>query len=150
MSKKMMLIITGAAFILVASSMPVHADRGDRDEGKFSKWKERKEARKQEIFKELNLTDEQKQKLEEKGREHKDGAQHLRNDMRELKEALRQELEKESLDMAKINQIQGQIKEKQSQMMDNRLEGVLELRGVLTPDQYKEFTEKMQEHKDGQ
>lgn len=150
MKKKMMLITMGAAFILMASSLPVHAGRRDGEEGRSSQWKERKEARKQEIFKELNLTDEQKQRLEDKRKQHMDGAQDLRKNMKELKEALRQELEKESLDMAKINQIQAQIKEAQAQMMDNRLEGVLELRGVLTPEQYKEFTAKMQENKESQ
>ncbi len=148
MNKKMMSLAVVAAVVMLLSSLPVHAGGPDGEEGYSSKWKERMEARKQEMFKELNLTDEQKQKLDENRKKHKEDAEGLYGRMKELRTAMRQELEKDVLDMAKINQIQSQIKEANAQMMDDRLNGILEVRGILTPEQYKKFSAKMHEHKE--
>lgn len=148
MNKKMMSVAVFAALVMMMSSLHVYAGGSEGEKGEASKVKERMEARKQEMFKELNLTEDQKQKLEENRKKHKDDAQALRNNMKELRTAMRQELEKESLDMAKINQIQGQMKEAHAQMMDSRLQGILEVRGVLTPEQFKKFSAKMHEHKE--
>lgn len=147
MNKKMMSAAFGAALILMMSSLSVYAGGPDGETDRSVKWKERMEARKQEMFNELNLTDEQKQKLEENRKKNKDEAQGLRGHIKELKTAMRQELEKDTLDMGKINQIQSQMKEAQAQMMDNRLKGILEVRGILTPEQFKKFSAKMEEHK---
>lgn len=140
-------MVVVATFVMMMSSLSVYAGSPDGETDRSVKWKERMEARKQEMFKELNLTDEQKQKLEENRKKRKDDAQGLRDHMKELKTAMRQELEKDVLDMAKVDQVQSQMKEAQAQMMDNRLKGILEVRGILTPEQFKKFSAKMDEHK---
>lgn len=148
MNTKMMSMAVFAALVMMMSSLSVYAGGPDGDTDRSAQWKERIEARKQEIFRELNLTDEQKQKLEENRKTHRDDAKDLFKNMKELRTAMRQELEKESLDMARINQIQSQIKDANEQMMDNRLQGILEVRGVLTPEQFKKFSAKMHEHRE--
>ena len=140
-------MVVVATFVMMMSSLSVYAGSPDGETDRSVKWKERMEARKQEMFKELNLTDEQKQKLEENRKKRKDDAQGLRDHMKELKTAMRQELEKDVLDMAKVDQVQSQMKEAQAQMMDNRLKGILEVRGILSPEQFKKFSAKMEEYK---
>lgn len=148
MNKKTMSIAVFTAFVVVMSSLSVYAGGQGGEDGFSAKWKERMEERKQELFKELNLTDEQKSKLEENRKKNKEGSSALWKSMKDLRNAMRQELEKETLDMAKINQIQSQMKEAHAQMMDNRLQSILEVRGILTPEQFRKFSAKMQEHKE--
>lgn len=148
MNKKMMSIAAVAALVVMMCTVSVHAgDAGDED-GFSAKWKERMEAKKQEMFKELNLTDEQRSKLEENRKKRKESSSVLWKSMKDLRDAMRQELEKDTLDMARINQIQSQMKEAQAQMMDNRLQGILEVRSILTSEQFRKFSVKMQEHKE--
>ena len=60
---------------------------------------------------------------------------------------MRQELQNPTLNMDKINQIQSELKASQAQMLDARLQGILEIRKILTPEQFTKFSAKMEEHK---
>lgn len=147
MNKKIIQIAVAAVFIAI-SSLSVYAGGPDGEKDHSEKWKERIEARKQEMFKELNLTDEQKQKIDDNSTKNRNDAKGLYSQMKELRNAMRQELEKDTLDLDKINQIQSQIKQTNEQIMDNRLQGILEVRGILTPEQFRKFSEKMNEHRE--
>ena len=108
---------------------------------------ERKEARHEHFYKELNLTDEQKKALEENKNKNREQMKALFEGMREKRTLIRQELQKDQLDMGKINQTQNELKALQSQMLDNRLAGILEVRKILTPEQFKKFSEHSQHKK---
>ena len=60
---------------------------------------------------------------------------------------IRQELQKDQLNMDSINQINSELKNLQAQILDRRLEGILEVRKVLTPEQFKKFTDRTEERK---
>ncbi len=118
------------------------------DEG----WKgmhEKMEKKTQEIYAQLKLTDEQKKKLEDNKAKHRDQKEGTFKKMRSYREALKQELMKPALDMNKINEIQIQIKAFQAQMVDNRLNHILEVRGILTAEQFAKFTALMEKRKHG-
>ncbi len=91
------------------------------------------------MYKDLNLAEEQKKLLEENRKSHKEEARALFKDMRQKRDALRQELEKGALNMDNINQINNELKKLQAEMLDHRLAGVLEVRKILTPEQFKKF-----------
>ncbi len=119
----------------------VHADEG---------WKgmhEKREKKVQEIYAQLNLTDGQKKKLEENKAKHHEQKESAFKKIRSLREVLKQELMKPALDMNKINEIQAQIKAFQAQMVDNRLNSILEVRGILTAEQFAKFTALMEKRK---
>ncbi len=114
----------------------VHADEG---------WKGVHEK----IYAQLKLTDEQKKKLEDNKAKHHEQKGGAFKKMRSLREALKQELMKPALDMNKINDIQAQIKAFQAQMADDRLNHILEVRGILTAEQFAKFNALMEKHKQG-
>ncbi|MEW6615907.1 MAG: Spy/CpxP family protein refolding chaperone [Thermodesulfobacteriota bacterium] len=95
------------------------------------------------VFEQLNLTPEQKQKLEENKNKYKEEANRLREEIHNKKELLREELAKPELDMNKITQIHNDLKTVLLKMEDLRLEGILEVRKILTPEQLNKFNKKM-------
>lgn len=103
----------------------------------------------QEIYRQLNLTDDQKDQLEVNKKQLRTIMENARQEMKADREALKVELMKPQLDMPKITQIHGQIKALQSQMEDNRLSSILAVRAILTPEQYLKFIGLMQKHKSG-
>lgn len=99
------------------------------------------------IWDKLNLTVEQKKQLEDNKAKHKDSMKATFEKMKSCRESLKSELMKPELDMNKINGIQSQIKSLHSQMMDSRLNSILEVRGILTREQFEKFIDITGKHK---
>ena len=106
-------------------------------EGSPQKWHSGQ--RIQAIYSQLNLTDDQKKKLEANKQRHRTEMESARQEMKTYKEALQQELMRPQLDTLKVNEIHNQIKSLQSQMEDNRLSSILAVRAILAPDQFSKF-----------
>jgi Spy/CpxP family protein refolding chaperone len=102
-------------------------------------WHEKMEKNVQEIYSQLNLTEEQKKLLEENKVNNQNKRKAVFQAMRANKEELNQELMKQELDMAKVNEIQAKLKQSQSQMTDDHLNSILEIRKILTPEQFAKF-----------
>lgn len=100
------------------------------------------------IFKELNLTAEQKKLLDENKAGHREAAKGLFEETKKYRDALSQEIEKPAVDMNKINQIQSQLKALQGKMADERLSSILEVKKILTPEQFAKFSSSMKRQKD--
>ena len=94
----------------------------------------------------LDLTDEQRKLLKENRKKQADAMKAVLEELKSNKEALDKELVNPNLDMNKITQIQTQIKSIQAQMADNRLNSILEVKKILTPDQFSKFIELKKEH----
>ena len=104
---------------------------------------EKMEARHEELYKDLNLTEAQKKALEENKQARREEMKSLFSQMKEKREAIRTELQKNELNIGKITQINNELKILSAQMLDRRLEGILEVRKILTPEQFKKFMAKM-------
>ncbi|MBI4396110.1 MAG: Spy/CpxP family protein refolding chaperone [Elusimicrobia bacterium] len=100
----------------------------------------------EEVHQQLNLTPEQEKKLEEHRRTHREQAKALHEEQKQKREALRQELEKPELDMAKVKALHDEMKGVHDKLADHRLDGILEVRQVLTPEQFKKFQELTRDH----
>lgn len=128
----------GAIALLLALNAfaPLFAEDAKSDD---KNWEARFEARRKEVEDKLNLTPEQRDKLHAlKDRQRKESLE-LRHSLRQERETLRQELQKETLDQAKVKAIHGKIKDLQSQMADHRLDGILAVREILTREQFQKF-----------
>ena len=101
----------------------------------------------QEIYNQLNLTDDQKKQLEANKKQHRAKMESIRQEMKADKEALREELMKPQLDMPKVTVLHDQIKALQSQMEDIKLSSILAVRAILTPEQFSKFANLMHKHK---
>ena len=140
--KKVLLGVSGL-YILAAMSL-AHA-QNPVVEGPSQKWHSGQ--RIQEIYNQLNLTDDQKKQLEANKQQHRAKIQSVRQAMKTQREALQEELMKPRLDMPKINAIHHQIKSLQSQMEDDRLSSIIAVRAILTPEQFFKFVTLMHQHK---
>ena len=72
----------------------------------------------------------------------------LFNDIETQEAAMKQELQKQNLDTGKIDQLNNELKKLQSQLLDQRLAATLEVRKILSPEQFKKFMAKMEEHRE--
>ena len=147
------IIFMGVLLGSFLAAAPLYAAKGENSPADksyfFQKRHEKMEEKIQAIYSQLNLTDEQKRRLQENKGAHRDKKKAMFERMRSYREALNKELMKSSLDMKKINEIQAQFKTLQSQMIDDRLISILEVRKILTPDQFVRFLSLMQKNKFG-
>ena len=143
-SRKTMGVLAIAVVLIVPASRVWAAPEEDAPLGK-KMFKERIESRMQKLFEELNVTEEQRSLLKANKEKIRDQGRALRRETQEKMDLMRQELEKKELDMEKINQIQNEIKAVQARMIDARLESILEVRKILTPEQFNAFMVRMQE-----
>jgi|GEM_PF-2897773 len=93
------------------------------------------------LSKEIGLTPEQEQRLKDLKAKNIEETKELRKLLKEKREELAKELEKEELNMDRINQLNRELKDIQSQKQDHRLNSILEIRKILTAEQYKKFRE---------
>lgn len=106
---------------------------------------QKRDARMRQLYQDLNLADEQKKLLEENKNKSREQMVSLRRQMREKMTMIRQELQKNDMDMAVITRINNELKVLQSDILDRRLESILGVRKILTPEQFKKFTQNMEE-----
>jgi Spy/CpxP family protein refolding chaperone len=132
--------------VIFFCSVPVDAYQwGESKHGKMSE--EKKAKFKEELFKELNLTPEQEKAMQQHKEEQRSKMKIFRGDIKAKKKELRQELQNTDLDMKKVKEINSELKVLLSNMLDHRLEGILGVRSILTPDQFKEFSDFKNKHK---
>lgn len=135
---------------LVFASNIYAADKTD-DKGKEGTASQEKhkgmEEKRQKVWDQLNLTADQKKQLEENKAKNRESMKATFETMKSCKESLRAELMKKDLDMNKINSIQSQIKSLQGQMVDSRLSSILDIRKILTYEQFGKFIEITGKHK---
>jgi Spy/CpxP family protein refolding chaperone len=84
----------------------------------------------------LNLSDDQVKQLKDSHQKQKEAMKSVFEQMKSNREAFDAEISKATPDMGKIADIQIQIKTLQSQMVDNHLNSLLEVKKILTPEQF--------------
>lgn len=99
------------------------------------------EGRFEEMNKELGLTKEQAEKLRAHRQSQRQANQALWKEMQSKREALRAELEKNNVDSGKVKALNEELKALHDKMADQRLNGVLEVRKILTAEQFKKLRE---------
>ncbi len=98
-----------------------------------------------EMTKELNLSAEQIHRIEENRRQHMEEGRRLMDEMMRNRDELRRELARVEPDMEKISLAQQRIKLLLAVEEDSRLQGILDLKKILTPEQFAAFNRKMEE-----
>jgi Spy/CpxP family protein refolding chaperone len=97
---------------------------------------------------ELGLSDDQREALKSHKEEHREDMKALREQLSVKREALREEMQKDDFDAGRVRMINDEIKRLTNEMADHRLEGILEVREILTPEQYSRFQEMKESRKD--
>lgn len=91
------------------------------------------------LFAELDLTTEQQGQLDEIREDQRAAVDKFHEVMNDLKEEMDNELRKIDFDEQKVRLIQDKIKNTQNKAADQQLNGILEVRKILTFEQFKEF-----------
>ena len=99
------------------------------------------ESRMKEVERQLGLSAKQQTKIEAHRKAKMEESKKIRQTMIQNKDALRAELEKSDLDMNKVQALHQVLKEARNKLADHRLNGILEVRKILTPEQFKKFQE---------
>jgi Spy/CpxP family protein refolding chaperone len=139
------LLIMGTMILGVPGA---YAARPDSDPAQEKGFKDKRDAKIEELYKELNLTADQRTQLEENKAKNREQMKALFQAMGEKGDALREELQKETLNMEKITQLNNELKVLEGQMLDHRLGGILEVRKILSPEQFKQFMAQMDKKRD--
>jgi len=107
-----------------------------------------KEKRKQAIedfTEELNLTAEQQEEIKQQRSEQLKENKQIHEQLRVKNQQLRKELEKAELDQAKINSLIAEIADLQGQQLRQRVDGVVSMKEILTPEQEAQLKARMEE-----
>lgn len=143
-SRIVLLTAVMAASLLIMQA-PLYAGYGAKDgDGMRDKWEKKVTA----IHEKLGLTAEQKEQLQAHKEKHRAEAKSLREEVRAKREEIRQELQKADFDQGKVQQLHSELKALKNQKEDHRLNGILEVRQILTPEQFSKFMELKKEWKD--
>ncbi len=94
-----------------------------------------------EVFKQLDLSPEQEKQLNAHRKGHREEGKEIHESIKTKREAMKKELQKQDLDMEEINKIHSELKSMYSRKADHRLEGILEVREILTNEQFIKFME---------
>jgi len=91
------------------------------------------------IYKSLNLTEEQKRSLEQNRRKHHGKLKSNSTKVKQLKLQINQELEKSNFDQEKVKRLKTELNRHQSGLTNTRIEGIINVREILTTEQYDLF-----------
>lgn len=105
---------------------------------------QKREKKIQEIYRQLNLNEQQQKQLADNKLSSQTNKRTLYKELRLHKENLNRELMRTNLDMKKINDIQSKIKALHVQGVDDRLNSILAVRHILTTEQFTQFIELME------
>lgn len=99
----------------------------------------RMENRFKKVAKELGLSEKQIKELKDHKKDSMRQARRLKLELAEKRDDLRDLLEEEKLDEAKVRKLHSQMKEVQNKLADLRLDGILKVRQILTAEQFEKF-----------
>ena len=150
MDKKSLVGLGAAVFFVsfLCLAMPVKAESGDEYCRPRQKWGAEKQQKFDKLIQKLDLSEEQVARLKEHKQAKMESREKLYAQLGEHKQALKDELEKPASDNARIKQIADSIKQVQSEMVDERIKGILEIKAILTPEQYSEFKANIRRYKE--
>ncbi|MBU0580238.1 MAG: periplasmic heavy metal sensor [Candidatus Margulisbacteria bacterium] len=94
--------------------------------------------------KSLGLNTEQTEKLQAHREQSQKITKELRDELRAKHKALAKAIGQKTIDQAEVNQIAAEIKDLQGKMVDQKIASMLEMKNILTEEQFK----KMQEQKE--
>ncbi len=126
--KVRMLLLASVVTILAVTPLAFPQEKGLMSGGN-------KEARP--MFDDSVLPAEKREQLQAVREQFRSESKDLRAAMREKRQALMQELDKEPLDTAAVNKLSGELKELSGKMIDHRVEGIIAIRQIVGPGQFQ-------------
>ncbi|MFA5099422.1 MAG: periplasmic heavy metal sensor [Candidatus Omnitrophota bacterium] len=128
-----------AAVMIFGFASLAFAQLPEGDRAKMGKdW----ESRFNTIIKELNLTPEQQQAIGAQRSQDRARSQELRQKIKSARKEITAELDKEVTDTAKVDSLVAQMKELTGDRIEQQIQGIMSLKNILTPEQFKALNAK--------
>jgi Spy/CpxP family protein refolding chaperone len=99
-----------------------------------------KDGMRSKICRELDLTEEQKDRLYQFRGEYTESKEDIYKQIRDKKSELGRELSGKDIDLDKVSEVHSEIKRLKAEAEDNRLNSILAVREILTPEQFALFS----------
>lgn len=143
MENKLAKIVAVLAVVGLMAAGPVaYAEHnGDNPEG----GKGYKHGEGKDFFKELNLTPEQKEKLKAQREAKRESGKATREQLKVKMQALHEEIAKPGTTRADVNGLVGEVNDLKGQMFSQKIDGLLAMKEVLTPEQFAQMQAKHKE-----
>lgn len=136
-------LIVAVAMAVAFSSTAVYAVGADNSQPMKAKMGERFKK----MTEELNLAPEQKATLDKSHEEFATKVKELREKMRAARVSLKEELDKATTDMARVASLVAELKDLAGQQIQHRVDSVIAMKKVLTPEQFTKMKSSMEKHK---
>jgi len=115
-------------------------------QGDTSRWPAQHRYEKPDDFsKTLNLTPEQQEKIKNQQTANKERWTELRNKLRDKRSELKKELENPQINKDRVNVLVAEIKALMGEELDQRVDNIIFMKEILTPEQFKKLQEKKTE-----
>lgn len=98
-----------------------------------------------EVYGQMDLSEEQQTELEQSRAIYHDEIKKMARRIRELRRELREELAKDNLDEAKIENLKSELQNLQAEMTDMRVNGLMQVREILSKEQYEKLQEAVED-----
>ena len=135
MKKKMgYLMLVTASFLLVTAVAYAQENKETKRPGRSGQPRQEET-----IFEQLNLTPEQKQRLEDNRQAQRQQAQEVIATLKDKRRNLQKILKNPSATRSSVREIVDDIKALQSKQTDLRLDGIFSVKEILTTEQYVKF-----------
>ena len=129
------LALAGTATILLCTAAFAESPKGEER-------KDHRKASKEELTKELGLTEQQQAQLSETRKANQAATQGLLGSLKTARSALREELGKYNSDAAKVQSLAAEVKNIEAKMVDQRITSVNKIKEILTAEQFGKMQEK--------
>jgi len=101
-----------------------------------------------EFQRDLDLTPEQRDALKAHREETRARRQELQTALKDLRADLKDELQKPELNTDRVNALTADIKALTNKMIDARVDSIVSLKKILTPEQFEKMHQKMHRHQE--
>ena len=113
------------------------------DDGKKDKSKDHKQTMHDKMVKDLSLAPAQAEQMKTHRKTQMEQVKQLNKSMKEAQESLRVELDKPSTNMIAVEKLTSEIKSIEARKIDSKTQGILDVKKILTPEQFSKMCEKM-------
>ena len=145
--QSLIIMAVGVMIIVPTVSAQPPDEMGGQMMGRGPMMGHRKQVEK-DMFKDLNLTAEQKAKLKQTQRAQRDKIEDLQADLMEKQTELRDKLNDPNVSRDGVAPIATEMKSLHAKMIDCRIDGIFAVKEILTPEQYAKFLENAKEKKE--
>lgn len=142
------ILVYTLAAVLILSSSAAYAYHPDDKDGRREEMRKKHEQVMDNLIQELGLSRQQQNEINKQRQEHKAAREGLREKIQARRELLKEELQKDTVDRGKVYTLVDQITQLKGQMYRLKVDGILGMRDILTPEQYKDFKTRMDQKKE--